>query len=417
MKKGKFAGLGDIEEIGGTAPAIVGGEALEVELALLDESPHQLRIDVSNIEELAASLESVGLIQPITLEVKQGGRYTIVAGHRRVEAARHNGWQTIKAVVVSPQSEADLAIKNLVENVQRDDLSPFELALAVDRAIAATGQKASDFAKTIGKSVDWLSKVRSVLRLPSSVQDSLALELTPSERRRLGVEALSELSRLEDEELCVSLFEQLKKGEIKREGMREAIREAREPKVYETTVSLPTNYTPDEILDDDTLDELAPKKEEVFKTTVPFTAVVNIPIKTDAPHTEPQTGKIGKFWEKHTLPRGKGFGFDFSAFSEEQKAAFLSDLGNLCQKYSNMEIVIERQIKNIGVFKDRVCIEYDNGDMEYPSFTKAKEDIYKKAPKEFGYECADHNKAVDFVNSLRGKYSSDGTKMKLRDTK
>ncbi|HOI83543.1 MAG TPA: ParB/RepB/Spo0J family partition protein, partial [Campylobacterales bacterium] len=198
MKKGKFAGLGDIGEIGGTAPAIVGGEALEVELALLDESPHQLRIDVSNIEELAASLESVGLIQPITLEVKNDGRYTIVAGHRRVEAARHNGWQTIKAVVVSPQSEANLAIKNLVENVQRDDLSPFELALAVDRAIAATGQKASDFAKTIGKSVDWLSKVRSVLRLPSSVQDSLALELTPPERRRLGVEALSELSRLED---------------------------------------------------------------------------------------------------------------------------------------------------------------------------------------------------------------------------
>jgi len=65
--------------------------------------------------------------------------------------------------------------------------------------------------------------------------------------------------------------------------------------------------------------------------------VLNVPIKTDTPHTEPQTGKIGKFWGKHSWACSYEFIFNFAAFSVEQKAAFLSDLGNLCQKYSNMD--------------------------------------------------------------------------------
>ena len=346
-KLGNLSAIGDALS-GGFVPAPL-GEPLSVPLSALEESSQQLRIDMGGLEELAASMLSVGLVQPISVSALSGGRYSIVAGHRRVAAARMLGWESIAAHRVAYADEGELSIKGLVENIQRSDLSSLELALAVDRAMAVADMKPSEFARTIGKDAAWLSKVRAVLTLPQEVLDALALSMSPAERRRLGVEALAELSRVDDEELCVSLFEQLKKGEIKREGMREAIREAREPKVYEavvpmptvTVADLPTRYTLDEILDSDPLELLEPKKEEVFKTTVPFTAVLNIPIETDVPHIEPQKGKIGDFWTLDGDRQGVTLKIDLRAFSDAQHDAFRDQLLELLGEWEDTKTEVK----------------------------------------------------------------------------
>jgi ParB/RepB/Spo0J family partition protein len=224
------------------------GSAFEVDMALLDESPQQLRIDLSAIDELSASMSEHGLLQAVLIVPSSGGRYYVANGGRRWEAAKRLGWTRIKAIVGEPCDSAKLSIINLIENIQREDLTPLELALAVDRAMAESGLGASDFAASVGKSPSWVSKARSVLTLPQEVLDALALEMSPAERRRLGMDALSELSRLEDdEELCLLLFGQLRSGGLNREGMREAIRAAKEP------VVAVQSYTLDEILDSDPL--------------------------------------------------------------------------------------------------------------------------------------------------------------------
>ena len=338
--------LGNLSSIGtalsgGFTPAALDAP-LSVPLSALVESSQQLRIDVNDVEELAASMLAVGLVQPISVTADGKGGYMVVAGHRRVAAARMLGWESIAAHSVAYADDGELSIKGLVENIQRSDLSSLELALAVDRAMAVADMKPSEFARAIGKDAAWLSKVRAVLTLPQEVLDTLALSMSPAERRRLGVEALAELSRVDDEELCISLFGRLRSGELTREGMREAIRVAREPKVYETVVSLPTmptvtvadlptSYTLDEILDSDPLGLL----DEV-ETIVPISEVIAAPTQvleydgkdwTDVtPHTEPQRGKIGDFWTLEGDRQGVSLKIDFSAFSDAQHDAFRDQL-------------------------------------------------------------------------------------------
>ena len=235
----KFGDLGGIRnELDALAPQ-TNSAVFEAPLSALDESAQQLRIDMSEegLTELADSMASVGLVQPIAVADIGGGRYMIVAGHRRVAAAKALGWEKIPANIVPDKGAATLALEGLIENIQREDLAPLELALAIDRAMAVSGAKASDFAKMIGKTPVWLSKARALLSLPQEVLDALALSLSPQERRRLGLDALAELSRVEDEELCVSLFARLRSGEIGRDEMREEIRRAKTAPIVAESVS------------------------------------------------------------------------------------------------------------------------------------------------------------------------------------
>ncbi len=333
---------------------------LKVSLDLLLESPQQLRIDAGDIEGLASSMHQHGLLQPVSVSPIGGGKYHIVAGHQRVAAARSLGWHNIDAFVVSAGSDGELALKGLIENIQRNDLSPLELALGIDRAMAASGLGVSAFALAIGKKPEWVSKLRSILSLPQEVLDALALEMLPEQRRRLGMEALSELSRVDDDELVCELFGKLRSGELNREGMREAIRAAKEPKVYETTIPMPTatvadlppSYTLDEILEDDPLELLEPttdapmpKMAELvdnnrisivrpavsFETTVPVSEVV---LADETPKAE----TIGEFWSFAWDKNSLSYELDMSDFNETLTDQLMREMQTLFVKYENMEV-------------------------------------------------------------------------------
>ena len=96
----------------------------------------------STIEDLARSIERQGLLSPITVFEKPNGRNALVAGHRRLLACRHLGWDKIEAIVRDRMTEADATAISLVENVHRADMSPTDKA----RAFKALRDKYDDIA-------------------------------------------------------------------------------------------------------------------------------------------------------------------------------------------------------------------------------------------------------------------------------
>lgn len=148
---------------------------VELPIAKLQINPYQPRIEMEPeaLKELAGSIEQNGLLQPIVV-AKENDVLTIIAGHRRVEAHKLLQKEFVKAVVMDKVVHAQLALLPLVENLQRSEMNPIENAIAfkkiLDDKIVETQ---NDLADTIGVSKSWLSKTLSVLRLPTSLLNTI----------------------------------------------------------------------------------------------------------------------------------------------------------------------------------------------------------------------------------------------------
>jgi ParB family chromosome partitioning protein len=132
-----------------TAPAQTGG-ALELEISHIDPNPDQPRrvFDPVQLARLADSVRRHGVLQPVVVRRAAEGRYELLVGERRWRAAQAAGRTTIPAVVadVAPQDRLELA---LIENVQRHDLNPIELALAF-RALSDAGLTQEEIGARVG---------------------------------------------------------------------------------------------------------------------------------------------------------------------------------------------------------------------------------------------------------------------------
>ena len=149
-----------------------GGALREIPLDHLDPNPYQTRtvsLDPAALNELAASIQAVGVLQPIVVRPVAGGRYQVIAGERRWEAARllHN--QTIPAVV-RPVSNQQAMEMTIVENLQRLDLTPMEEARGYDRLSREFGLTQEQMAQRTGKERSSVANFLRLLKLPASVQ-------------------------------------------------------------------------------------------------------------------------------------------------------------------------------------------------------------------------------------------------------
>ena len=164
-------GLGSLAALMDEAAAPVGEQ--EIDLELIHEDPDQPRkdMDPAALKDLAASIESQGVVQPIVVRVHPEitGHYMIVAGERRWLASQRAGKTTIPAVVREVSNETIRAMQ-IVENVQREALRPMQEAAAVEQLVGALGGKAQVAAVALGKSASWVSKRRKLLKLPEAVQ-------------------------------------------------------------------------------------------------------------------------------------------------------------------------------------------------------------------------------------------------------
>lgn len=142
----------------------------QIDIDLIDPSPYQPRVRFREqaLEELAQSIRSSGIIQPLVLR-QIGARYQLIAGERRWRAAQRAGLQRVPAVIRDVPEEQALEI-TLVENIQREDLNPVEQARAFDRLMAEFRLTQEDVANRTGKDRATIGNAVRLLKLEAPIQ-------------------------------------------------------------------------------------------------------------------------------------------------------------------------------------------------------------------------------------------------------
>lgn len=149
-------------------------EMADIAIADIEPNPLQPRnlFDEESLDELAASIAQLGVIQPITLKRKSHDKYIIISGERRWRASQKAGLATIPAYIREVEDE-DLHAMALVENIQRQDLNAIEIALGMQRLIDECGLTQEAMAEKIGKKRSTVSNYMRLLSLPVEVQLAL----------------------------------------------------------------------------------------------------------------------------------------------------------------------------------------------------------------------------------------------------
>ncbi len=125
------------------------------------------------IVELANSIQEKGIIQPILVRSVEGDRYELIAGERRLRAAKHLGLTEVPGIV-RRVADADLLEMSIVENVQREELNALEEAKAYRRLAQEFGFTQDTIAQRVGKDKTSISNLLRILNLPRSIQDFLS---------------------------------------------------------------------------------------------------------------------------------------------------------------------------------------------------------------------------------------------------
>jgi ParB family transcriptional regulator, chromosome partitioning protein len=165
-------GLGALISAAPVVPVSTGASdrLKDIPIALISPNPRQPRRDFPENEsrELEASLQSNGLLQPISLRPRDGA-YELIAGERRLRAAKALGWTTIQAVI-RDTSDTQMLTLALVENLQREDLNPIEEAEGYRQLMDELGLSQLQVSQAVGKDRSTVSNVLRLLNLPAEVQ-------------------------------------------------------------------------------------------------------------------------------------------------------------------------------------------------------------------------------------------------------
>ncbi|HZH74060.1 MAG TPA: ParB/RepB/Spo0J family partition protein [Mariniphaga sp.] len=146
----------------------------DVELSKIEANPFQprTRFDEEALEELAASIREIGLIQPITLRKSGNDKFQIIAGERRFRAAQKAGLESIPSYIRQAKDDGMLEMA-LVENIQREDLDAIEIALSYQRLIEELDFTQEDLSSRVGKKRSTIANYLRLLRLPAIIQKAL----------------------------------------------------------------------------------------------------------------------------------------------------------------------------------------------------------------------------------------------------
>jgi ParB family transcriptional regulator, chromosome partitioning protein len=187
-----------------------------VDIRLIDSSPWNARGHSSNLETLMASVRTSGLLQPIIVRiVKQ--RFQVVAGNRRLEACKRLHWVRIPCLVKEFTDKGAYEI-GLIENIERETLSPLEEARAFKKYVQEAGWGGvSELAAAIGRSKEYVSHRISLLELPRDVLDLISTD-------KVAPSSVSELIWMKDEKGQRALAKALTEMKLSTSKVREAVR-------------------------------------------------------------------------------------------------------------------------------------------------------------------------------------------------
>ena len=225
-KRGLGRGLGAL--MGDQVDLPLAGGVAEIALNDIDTSGDQPRVRFEEVAlaELAQSIAAHGVLQPIVVE-RVGRRYRIIAGERRFRAAQRAGLQRIPAAIRTSDVDDRLTLA-LIENIQREDLTPLEEANAYRRIIDLTGVSHEDLAVSVGKHRSTIANSLRLLALPEEMRNALSegtmsagharavlMIPDPAERQRL-FKRIAQYSVREAEAYAARVRERLESGAASR---------------------------------------------------------------------------------------------------------------------------------------------------------------------------------------------------------
>ncbi|MBP3711298.1 MAG: ParB/RepB/Spo0J family partition protein [Bacteroidaceae bacterium] len=190
----------------------------EVNMDDIKPNPNQPRrdFDDDSLQELANNIRQLGLVQPITLRDMGDGSYTIIAGERRWRASQRVGLTTIPAYIRTVDDENMLEMA-LVENIQREDLSAIEVALAYQGLIDAHNLTQDQLSEKVGKNRATIANYLRLLKLPASVQMALR-------NREIDMGHARALLAISDPKAQLKVFAEMKKGHMSVRQIEEMVK-------------------------------------------------------------------------------------------------------------------------------------------------------------------------------------------------
>ena len=180
----------------------------EVKMDNIQPNPNQPRreFDDDSLQELANSIRQIGVIQPITLRDMGDGTYTIIAGERRWRASQRCGLTTIPAYIRTVNDENMMEMA-LVENIQRQDLTALEVALAYQNLIEQYNLTQEQLSERVGKNRATVTNYLRLLKLPAPIQVALR-------NREIDMGHARALLALSDPEAQLKVFGEMKKDHL-----------------------------------------------------------------------------------------------------------------------------------------------------------------------------------------------------------
>ena len=234
----KPVGYVNKEVVGNDQPKTSTADILRIPVDMIEPNPYQPRMsfDQEALEELTDSIRTLGLIQPITVRTIPGNRYQIISGERRFRACRLAGMDMIPAYIRNTNDQGMLEMA-IVENIQRENLDPIEVALSYQRLIDECNLTQEQMAFRVGKKRASVTNFLRLLKLPAKIQHDLKVGL-------LSVGHAKVLLGIEDMTTQEILCDLVIKDDLSVRQLEEKVRRLSEPKKIESVKAqdLPEDY-------------------------------------------------------------------------------------------------------------------------------------------------------------------------------
>ena len=233
----------------------------EIPIEQIEPNPDQPRreFDETAMQELANSIQTMGIIAPITLRQVSENRYQIIAGERRWRASQRAGLTSIPAYIRTASDESVMELA-LVENIQREDLNAIEIALAYEHLAESSGMTQEKISERVGKSRTAVTNYMRLLKLPAQIQMAL-------KNREIDMGHARALLSIDSPSMQLKLFKEVQKNQCsvrKVEEMVQALKSGEDIKTAHNRIATKTPLSAD-------LNERKNRLSEIFNAKVQLT--------------------------------------------------------------------------------------------------------------------------------------------------
>ncbi len=190
----------------------------EISLGAIEANPFQprTRFEEESLQELAASIRELGIIQPIIVRKKDDGRYQLIAGERRFRAAGMAGLETIPAWIRTADDQ-ELLEMALVENIQREDLDAIEIAISYQRLLDECSLTQESLSERVGKKRSTVSNYIRLLKLPAEIQLGI-------KHRQISMGHARSIINIDDPEAQLDLYNKIITNDLSVRKVEEMVR-------------------------------------------------------------------------------------------------------------------------------------------------------------------------------------------------